>query len=108
MMGTDANETFGTFYTDYTGNPGTTWGYVSRTGPGTQAYNATANYVDTLGVSGPANAIPVPQCCGGGNTLVWHDLPWNYWVFSQAYGSGVSIHSDSQQYYQDHGTHSAP
>jgi hypothetical protein len=102
MSGTDVNETFGTFSSDYVGE---NWGLPTAT----RGYNASANYTDSLGATGTGYTptIQSPQNPLG-TTRVYHDMPWHDYVFSLTFGSGVSIHTDTQQWWQDHGTHSAP
>lgn len=103
MSGTDENELFGTWTPDYTDE---NWG-IPMPGHG---YNSSANYTDLLGASGTGAWVPlmqVPQTPLG-STKVYHDTPWNFYVFSTNFGSGVVIHTDTQQFFQDHGTHTAP
>jgi hypothetical protein len=102
LSGTDVNETFGTWTYDYAG---TNWPLPTPTA----GYNPTSNCTDTLSATGTGYTPPMqnPQTPLG-TTAVYHDTPWHFYVFSTTSGSGVSIHSDTQQFWQDHGTHSAP
>ena len=104
LSGTDANETFGSVTYPY---PGADWP-LPQANPiyVPQGYS----YDDVLGASGSAAGgwIPVPQFVGNGSTLVETDSPWNYYLWSQRSGVGVSMHRDTQQWWQDHGTHSVP
>ena len=104
LQGLDVNETFGNWSIDYTYPQRTNWPFP-RAG---SYYFPSYSFNDVLGASGPSNAVPPPQNPQQplGTIAVYHDTPWYYFAGSQSFGSGVPIHVDTQQYYQDHGTHS--
>ncbi len=107
LEGLDINETFGNWTIDYTYPQQTNWPFPKAG----SAYFAGYDFDDFLAASGPSNAVPPPQNPPQppqplGDTTVYHDTPWYYFAGSQSFGSGVPIRVDTQQYYQDHGTHS--
>jgi hypothetical protein len=104
LQGLDVNETFGSWTVDYPG--GTDWPYPPTADSG---YQPSFNFPDTIGASTPPSSNPPAENPQSplGTTAVIHDYPWNYFVGSTTFGVGVVIHSDTQQWYQDHGTHSA-
>ncbi len=103
LQGLDVNETFGTFATDYAGS---NWGRPSQMA----TYIAGFNFGDLLAHAGDSSNIPVPQIPQSplGNTPVYHDTPWKFYAGTLTFGSGVVVHTDTQQWWQDHGAHSAP
>lgn len=96
--GLDQNEEFGTWTNDYAG---TDWFHPNPQG----AYDSTSILVDYIGASGnsapPAEAPQSPLT----TVKVFHNTPWLLSVGTQTSGSGVQVHSDLQQWYQDHGRH---
>jgi hypothetical protein len=95
--GLDGNETFGTWTNDDLNN----WTLPTAT----NGYNASYQWLDTqyeYGFTLPAPENPqVPLT----NDKVYHDFPWQVWIGSLTFGSGVSVEKDQQQYYVDHGRH---
>ncbi len=102
LRGLDVNETFGYWTIDYPF--GTNWPFP----PATSGYQPSYNFTDTLGESTSSNATPPAEYSPGGfgSTAVYHNYPWDYFVGSTTFGDGVVVHSDTQQWYQDHATHS--
>ncbi len=96
--GFDVNEAFGTFYDDYYGH---NWGYPSLG----STYETTSVVSDYIGNRGWTVPMAEPPQSPLTSTKVFHDTPWMLYVFSQTSGSGVSVRSDTQQIYQDHGRH---
>jgi hypothetical protein len=95
--GLDGNETFGTWTNDTANN----WSLPTATA----TYNASSNWYDQLGAYGFTTPPPENPQSPLTNVKVMHDYPWNLWVGSQTFGSGVSVRADTQQFYQDHGRH---
>lgn len=95
--GLDVNEQFG-FWTNDVGN---NWPLPSAT----SEYYSNNMLQDTLGAWGTFS----PPTSNPQNPLsaakVMHDYPWNYFVGTQTFGKGVVVHSDTQQFYIDHGRH---
>lgn len=97
--GLDANEVFGTFVADYSGN---NWPYPTA-GYG----NLGTSYVtDMLIATDPPASTPAAEYPQSplGTTAVRHN-PWLFYVGSVTSSSGVLVHTDTQQNYQDHGRH---
>ena len=103
LQGFDVNETFGTWTNDYANQ-----NWVLPTANGT--YISGFLVGDTVGHAGDQTNVPVTQVPQTplGTTKVRHDAPWNLWVGSQTFGWGVAVHTDTQQWWRDHGTHSVP
>jgi hypothetical protein len=96
MQQFDANELLGNFTNDVANN----W-----TRPVAMNGAQDVVVVDTQGEA--LQAVPAseePQSSLT-NTKVYNDLPWTLSVFSLNSGSGVNVHEDTQQFYQDHGRH---
>jgi len=96
--GLDVNESFGTFYDDYFGN---NWGHPS-VGNSYYPGSVISDYIGAVGWTNPSVQTPQSPLSG---TTIFHDVPWVLRVFSQTSGSGVSVRSDTQQFYRDHGRH---
>lgn len=102
LQGLDVNETFGSWTVDYP--VGTSWPFPEKK----HGYQPSFNFADTLAASTSSTAAPPASSPESplGHTPVFHDYPWDYFVGSTTFGAGVVIHADTQQWYQDHGTHS--
>jgi hypothetical protein len=99
--GLDVNESFGTFTNDTANNyPLPSVG---------NAYFPGSVITDTLGESAAIsnNSTPAVQNPQSplGSTKIYHDFPWVLRVFSQTSGRGVTVRTDTQQFYRDHGRH---
>jgi hypothetical protein len=95
----DGHETFGTFYTDYTG---TDWPFPTAQ---SHTYRPDSLWYDAINAFGqniPLSEAPQSPLT---STKVLHDTPWSYLVGTQTQGSGVVVQTDTQQFYQDHGRH---
>lgn len=99
--GLDVNESFGTFSNDTANN----WGRPTI-GNGYYPGSVLSDY---LGESAPTNNNSSPQLQNPqsplGSTKIYHDYPWVLRVFSLTSGNGVTVRTDTQQWYQDHGRH---
>jgi hypothetical protein len=96
--GLDLNEAFGPFYNDYAGN---NWGHPS-VGNGYYPGSVVSDYIAAVGWTIPSVQTPQSPLSG---TTIFHDVPWILRTFSLTSGSGVSVRSDTQQFYRDHGRH---
>ncbi len=96
--GLDGNETFGTWTYDYAGS---NWGLPTRG----STYRPDSTWYDYLGATGWTIPLAEPPQSPLTSTKVFHDYPWTLWIATQAFGSGVSVRVDTQQFYQDHGRH---
>jgi len=97
--GLDVNEVFGTFITDYTGQNWST--------PFESSANQPTSYImDSMIGTQEGGYVPAPEYPQTplGTTKVRHN-PWLFYVGSLTIGSGLLIHTDTQQNYQDHGRH---
>jgi hypothetical protein len=77
----------------------------------TAGYNANSTFMDTLGTAatnGTLNPNPQIPAMPLGSVSVIYDYPWHFYVGSQTFGTGTVIHSDTEEFWQDHGTHSVP
>jgi hypothetical protein len=102
--GLDGNETFGVWTDGYftsTGGTHNRWPLP----PLTATYRSNAIWYDTIGATGtstPSSKTPQSPLT---SVKVMHDTPWTLFVGTQTFGSGVVVHIDTQQWYQDHGRH---
>lgn len=102
LSGFDCNESFGTWYNPVPNN----WGYPTRS-VGYCPDNDTV-FEDTLAAYGIGTPQPVAPESPLGTDLVRYDSYWEFSVFSQTAGGGQPAHVDIQEFYLDHGAHSAP
>lgn len=93
------NETFGTWYDVYSGN---TWGYPSAS----STYGDDPYWYDTLAAR--YQAVPPSENPQSplSTELVKYNYPWQLWMGSATFGSGVSVQADYQIFWVDHGRHS--
>src|ERR1700732_554214 len=71
----------------------------------TGTYRADAFWYDTIGATGqttPLSAVPGDPLS---TVKVMHNYPWILYVGTQTFGAGLNVHSDTQQFYVDHGRH---
>jgi len=106
-FGLDWYEQFGTWATEYTG---TDWPHpsASSSAPPKGAPNPSSVFEDDIGNLGVnSGTIPPPEPPQQPLTMVmvFDDTPWQLFVGSYTPLQGVSVHSDRQQWYQDHGRH---
>lgn len=100
--GFDVNEVFDTFTNDTANNWGTPAagnGYIS----GSIAHDYIALVASAIG-NPTSPPVQNPQSPLSSNKI-YHDYPWELFVFSQTSGQGDIVRSDKQQWYQDHGRH---
>lgn len=93
----DANEVFGTFTNDTTTN----WSYPTADA----LYWSTTTAYDYLGEDDGTIPMSTNPQVPLSSQKVRHDYPWNLYLGSQTFGSGVSVRADTQQWYVDHGRH---
>lgn len=99
--GLDVNESFGTFSNDTANN----WARPSIGNsyyPGSVISDFLGEFAATINSSSPQIQNPQSPL---GSTRIFHDFPWVLRVFSQTSGNGVTVRTDTQQWYQDHGRH---
>jgi hypothetical protein len=101
--GLDANETFGDWTDDYLAAHSIANNWPAPPAIARNILDATC--YDTIGAYG--SLVPTPEIPQNplSNQAVKHDFPWHYFVGSLSFGSGLSIISDTQQWYLDHGRH---
>ncbi len=94
--GIDANEQFGTFVNDTANNWSLPTQYsVYMTG------SIVGDQIAHVGGTPPAQNHQTPL----GTTKIRHNYPWALRVGTQTFGSGTPVRVDTQQQWQDHGTH---
>jgi hypothetical protein len=99
--GLDINESFGLFTADTVSN----WP-LPAVG---NSYYPGSVINDYLFADGPTSNSSSPQVQNPqiplGSTKIYHDYPWVLRAFSQTSGNGVTVRTDTQQWYEDHGRH---
>lgn len=97
----DANEQFGAWTDDYFN----TFGIHNNWGAPTpkSAQNVGATLVDVIGARNMTTPPSVPPGQLLSTVAVTHDSPWNLFVGSLSFGSGLAVITDTQQWYLDHG-----
>jgi hypothetical protein len=99
--GLDVNESFGTWTNDTANN----WPLPS-VGNAYYPGSVISDFLAAYGAISNSSSPPVqnPQSPLG-STKIRHDYPWVLRVFSLTSGNGVTVRTDTQQSYQDHGRH---
>ncbi|HLH43401.1 MAG TPA: hypothetical protein VKV74_10470 [Bryobacteraceae bacterium] len=81
--GLDGNETYGPFTNDTPNN----WALPNPNA----IYNPGSRWSDAIGFMGNANPPPENPQNPLTNVAVYHDYPWELWIGSRAFGSGVAV-----------------
>jgi hypothetical protein len=101
--GLDQHEEFGSWTDDYYASTGVhnNWGQpapIARETPDASCY-------DSIGAYGFTTPVPTNPGSTLSGVTVMHDTSWRYVVGSLSQGQAITVHSDTQQWYLDHGRH---